>query len=155
MGTLSAGSALQGHNRSSCGATVAARARPPTARSSRRSYTQIGQYILGQELGRGAFATVRVARHQLTNERVAVKVIDLAKHNAKSRQILASEARVMNLLEHPNIIRLFQVIDTVRRVYLVMEYATAGTFETILRLKGRLSDNDAMAAFVQIAAGVE
>ena len=105
-------------------------------------------------IGRGAFATVRLAKHQLTHETVAIKILPMDTYTAQSRQILASESRAMDTADHPNVIRLFQVIDAVRVVYLVMEYAAGGTLADIIRMKGVLNETDATSAFVQIAAGI-
>lgn len=60
----------------------------------------------------------------------------------------------MDTADHPNVIRLFQVIDAVRVIYLVMEYAAGGTLADVIRMKGVLNETDATSAFVQIAAGI-
>jgi serine/threonine protein kinase len=75
--------------------------------------------------------------------------------STESRLLLASEADAMEVADHPNVIKLFQVIDTVRIIYLVMEYAGAGTLEDIITNHGgKLPESSAQTAFAQVAAGV-
>ncbi|VDK34724.1 unnamed protein product [Taenia asiatica] len=64
----------------------------------------------------------------LLNCRVAVKVIDKTQLNPTSLRKLFREVRIMKTLDHPNIIKLLEVIESEKHLYLVMEYASNGSF---------------------------
>jgi len=72
---------------------------------------------------------VKLARHVLTGREVAVKIIDKTQLNPTSLQKLFREVRIMKILNHPNIVKLFEVIETEKTLYLVMEYASGGKDE--------------------------
>jgi len=86
----------------------------------------IGNYRLLKTIGKGNFAKVKLARHILTGKEVAVKIIDKTQLNSSSLQKLFREVRIMKVLNHPNIVKLFEVIETEKTLYLVMEYASGG-----------------------------
>ncbi|XP_025917750.1 serine/threonine-protein kinase MARK2-like, partial [Apteryx rowi] len=86
----------------------------------------IGNYRLLRTIGKGNFAKVKLARHVLTGKEVAVKIIDKTQLNSSSLQKLFREVRIMKVLNHPNIVKLFEVIETEKTLYLVMEYASGG-----------------------------
>ncbi|XP_009878299.1 PREDICTED: serine/threonine-protein kinase MARK2-like [Charadrius vociferus] len=86
----------------------------------------IGNYRLLKTIGKGNFAKVKLARHVLTGKEVAVKIIDKTQLNSSSLQKLFREVRIMKVLNHPNIVKLFEVIETEKTLYLVMEYASGG-----------------------------
>ncbi|XP_042859925.1 serine/threonine-protein kinase NIM1-like, partial [Penaeus japonicus] len=65
---------------------------------------RVGFYRFRGELGQGNFSTVRLAYHQLTRDKVAVKVIDKSKLDQKTQRMLAREIANMDTVAHPNII---------------------------------------------------
>ncbi|XP_018645102.1 serine/threonine kinase [Schistosoma mansoni] len=92
-------------------------------RKSLRDQPNVGKYKLIRTLGRGNFAKVKLAQHVSTGREVAVKVIDKTQLNQASLKKLFREVNIMKMLNHPNIVRLYEVIESERHVYLVMEYA--------------------------------
>uniref|UniRef100_A0AAQ4S2F7 non-specific serine/threonine protein kinase n=1 Tax=Gasterosteus aculeatus aculeatus TaxID=481459 RepID=A0AAQ4S2F7_GASAC len=86
-----------------------------------------GLYHLGRTLGRGHFAVVKLARHVNTRQLVAVKMIDKTKLDVMAASHLLQEVRCMRLVQHPNVVRLYEVIDTPTTLYLVMELAEGET----------------------------
>ncbi|XP_059541231.1 MAP/microtubule affinity-regulating kinase 3 isoform X3 [Myotis daubentonii] len=84
----------------------------------------IGNYRLLKTIGKGNFAKVKLARHILTGREVAIKIIDKTQLNPTSLQKLFREVRIMKILNHPNIVKLFEVIETDKTLYLIMEYAS-------------------------------
>lgn len=72
-------------------------------------------------IGKGHFAVVKLARHVFTGEKVAVKVIDKTKLDPDSAADLYNEVRCMKLVQHPNIVRLYEVIDTQTKLFLILE----------------------------------
>ncbi|XP_043374022.1 serine/threonine-protein kinase MARK2 isoform X19 [Dermochelys coriacea] len=115
----------------------------------------IGNYRLLKTIGKGNFAKVKLARHVLTGKEVAVKIIDKTQLNSSSLQKLFREVRIMKVLNHPNIVKLFEVIETEKTLYLVMEYASGGEVFDYLVAHGRMKEKEARAKFRQIVSSVQ
>ncbi|XP_008424822.1 MAP/microtubule affinity-regulating kinase 4 isoform X4 [Poecilia reticulata] len=114
----------------------------------------IGNYRLLKTIGKGNFAKVKLARHILTGREVAIKIIDKTQLNPTSLQKLFREVRIMKTLNHPNIVQLFEVIETEKTLYLVMEYASGGEVFDYLVAHGRMKEKEARAKFRQIVSAV-
>uniref|UniRef100_A0A4W5RC27 non-specific serine/threonine protein kinase n=1 Tax=Hucho hucho TaxID=62062 RepID=A0A4W5RC27_9TELE len=97
----------------------------------------IGNYRLLKTIGKGNFAKVKLARHVLTGKE------------------LFREVRIMKLLNHPNIVKLFEVIETEKTLYLIMEYASGGEVFDYLVAHGRMKEKEARAKFRQIVSAVQ
>ncbi|XP_072161684.1 serine/threonine-protein kinase MARK2 isoform X3 [Bemisia tabaci] len=115
----------------------------------------IGKYKLLKTIGKGNFAKVKLAKHIPTGKEVAIKIIDKTQLNPGSLQKLFREVRIMKMLDHPNIVKLFQVIETEKTLYLVMEYASGGEVFDYLVLHGRMKEKEARAKFRQIVSAVQ
>ncbi|XP_071362150.1 uncharacterized protein [Trachinotus anak] len=114
-----------------------------------------GLYHLGRTLGRGHFAVVKLARHVNTGQLVAVKMIDKTKLDVMATSHLLQEVRCMRLVQHPNVVRLYEVIDTPTTLYLVMELAEGGDlYDYILRHEGGVAEGTAKRHFAQIVRAV-
>ncbi|XP_039594911.1 serine/threonine-protein kinase MARK1 isoform X4 [Polypterus senegalus] len=131
----------------------------PRCRNSIASTTDeqphIGNYRLLKTIGKGNFAKVKLAKHVLTGREVAVKIIDKTQLNPTSLQKLFREVRIMKILNHPNIVKLFEVIETEKTLYLVMEYASGGEVFDYLVAHGRMKEKEARAKFRQIVSAVQ
>ncbi|XP_052000497.1 serine/threonine-protein kinase MARK2-like isoform X3 [Xyrauchen texanus] len=123
--------------------------------STAEEQPHIGNYRLLKTIGKGNFAKVKLARHVLTVKEVAVKIIDKTQLNSSSLQKLFREVRIMKLLNHPNIVKLFEVIETEKTLYLVMEYASGGEVFDYLVAHGRMKEKEARAKFRQIVSAVQ
>ncbi|KAM4853779.1 MAP/microtubule affinity-regulating kinase 3 isoform 8-T9 [Thomomys bottae] len=115
----------------------------------------IGNYRLLKTIGKGNFAKVKLARHILTGREVAIKIIDKTQLNPTSLQKLFREVRIMKILNHPNIVKLFEVIETEKTLYLIMEYASGGEVFDYLVAHGRMKEKEARAKFRQIVSAVQ
>ncbi|XP_069954608.1 serine/threonine-protein kinase NIM1 [Cherax quadricarinatus] len=115
---------------------------------------RVGFYRFRGELGQGNFSTVRLAFHQLTRDKVAVKVIDKSKLDQKTQRMLAREISNMDVVAHPNIIRLFEVVETLSRIHLVLEFAPGGELFNRVTAEGRLPENDSAKVFTQVLSAV-
>ncbi len=103
-----------------------------------RSGEQFGKYRLIRRLGQGGFAEVYLGQHIKLKNFVAIKI--LYDHlTPKQLAELENEAQVVASLEHPSIIRVFDV-DTERGLpFLVMDYAPKGTMRQFHARRSRLS----------------
>uniref|UniRef100_A0ABI7XBI3 non-specific serine/threonine protein kinase n=1 Tax=Felis catus TaxID=9685 RepID=A0ABI7XBI3_FELCA len=88
-------------------------------------------------------------------ENVAIKIIDKTQLNPTSLQKLFREVRIMKILNHPNIVKLFEVIETDKTLYLIMEYASGGEVFDYLVAHGRMKEKEARAKFRQIVSAVQ
>uniref|UniRef100_T1JHC6 MAP/microtubule affinity-regulating kinase 3 n=1 Tax=Strigamia maritima TaxID=126957 RepID=T1JHC6_STRMM len=135
------------------GVTPALRVAPTRTRTSEEPH--IGKYRLLKTIGKGNFAKVKLAKHLPTGKEVAIKIIDKTQLNPGSLQKLFREVRIMKILDHPNIVKLFQVIETEKTLYLVMEYASGGEVFDYLVAHGRMKEKEARAKFRQIVSAVQ
>ncbi|XP_078592169.1 MAP/microtubule affinity-regulating kinase 3-like isoform X16 [Branchiostoma floridae x Branchiostoma japonicum] len=124
-------------------------------RSRNEEHPHIGKYRLLKTIGKGNFAKVKLARHVPTGKEVAIKIIDKTQLNPSSLQKLFREVRIMKMLNHPNIVKLFEVIETEKTLYLVMEYASGGEVFDYLVAHGRMKEKEARAKFRQIVSAVQ
>jgi len=117
---------------------------------------KIGQYVLGKNLGIGAFGKVKLATHAVTEHKVAVKILNKAKiKQLGMEEKVQREINILHLCTHPHIIRLYEVIDTPTDIFLVNEYVSGGELFDYIVSKGRLSSDEARNFFHQIVSGVE
>jgi len=117
---------------------------------------RIGFYRIRNELlGTGNFAKVRLGFHCLVKEKVAIKILDKTKLDEKALRLLSQEIASMEKIVHPVIVRIFEVLETLTRVYIVCEYATSGElFQKIIR-DGKFSESTAKMYYSQILSGVQ
>ncbi|KAM6082387.1 LOW QUALITY PROTEIN: serine/threonine-protein kinase MARK1-like [Chlamydotis macqueenii] len=123
--------------------------------STNEEHAHIGNYRLLKTIGKGNFGKVNLARHVLTGREVAVKIIEKTQLDPTSLQKLVREVRIMKTLNHPNIVKLFEVIETEKTLYLVMEYASGGPLFDYLVAHGRVKEKEARAKFRQIVSAVQ
>ncbi|XP_028395670.1 serine/threonine-protein kinase DCLK1-like [Dendronephthya gigantea] len=82
-------------------------------------------YSVGEKIGDGNFAVVRIGTNKETKQKHALKIIDRKKIVGKEN-MLKDEIRIMKACSHGNIVKLYDTIDTEFDVYLVMELITGG-----------------------------
>lgn len=133
----------------------AAGARGTSSRTRNADDPHIGKYRLIKTIGKGNFAKVKLAKHELIGKEVAIKIIDKTQLNQGSLQKLFREVKIMKCLDHPNIVKLFEVIQTEKTLYLVMEYASGGEVFDYLVAHGRMKEKEARAKFRQIVSAVQ
>lgn len=98
---------------------------------------------------------VKLAKHVITGHEVAIKIIDKTALNPSSLQKLFREVKIMKQLDHPNIVKLYQVMETEQTLYLVLEYASGGEVFDYLVAHGRMKEKEARAKFRQIVSAVQ
>lgn len=116
----------------------------------------VGKYQLGCTIGEGAFAKVKLAKNITNNQTVAIKIID--KQMVLSNKLMSQvqrEIRTMKLLNHPNIVRIHEVIGSKTKIYIVMEYVAGGQLSDKLIYAEKLSEEDARKYFQQLIDAVD
>lgn len=113
-------------------------------------------YELEETIGQGHFAVVKLGKHIFTGEKVAIKVIDKTKLDPISHAHLFQEVKCMKLVQHPNVVRLFEVIDTTTKLYLILELGDGGDmYDYIMRHNNGLSEMKARNYFKQILRAIK
>lgn len=117
---------------------------------------RFGPYIVGETIGRGTFAKVKIAVHETTKVRVALKIISrkVVDNDAHSALKIKREIKVMSVLRHPHITRLYDVVQTKHDIVLVLEFISGGELFDFIIKRGRLDEPTARVLFQQIAAAV-
>ncbi|KAF5353369.1 hypothetical protein D9756_007869 [Leucocoprinus leucothites] len=116
---------------------------------------QFGLYLLLQTLGEGEFGKVKLGIHVQWGEEVAVKLIhqgnvDTAVHLSKVER----EIEVLRMLKHPNIVCLYDVIETDKYIGIILEYASGGELFDHILAHHYLKERDAAKLFSQLISGV-
>ena len=114
----------------------------------------VGNYTFLRTIGHGQFGKVKLAVHNKTKTKVAIKVIKKSGIDEGASKFILREIQIMKRLRHPNIIQLYEVIDTDARLFLVMEYASGGEIMDFIAVHGRLKERDASNFFAQVAWAV-
>ena len=117
---------------------------------------KIDHYIIEKTIGEGGFGKVKLARHEFTGSEVAIKIINknLVKQKKMSSKI-QREIRLLKYFDHPNMIRLYQVLDTTQNIFVVMEYVSGGELFSLVKKEKGLSEDKARLLFRQIIDGVQ
>jgi len=111
---------------------------------------------LGKTLGIGSFCKVRLAVHERTGIKVAIKILNRDKLNKMDMgEKVRTEIHILRQFTHPHIIRLYEVLESTDDIYSVMEYVPGGELFDYIVSRGRLDEREARRLFQQIVSGVE
>ena len=88
-------------------------------------------------------------------DKVAIKILDKTKLDTKTQRLLSREISSMERLHHPNVIRLYEVIETLAKLYMVMEYAGGGELFTKISNDGKLQEMECQILFSQIVSAID
>lgn len=113
-------------------------------------------YFLGEVIGMGSYATVKLATSTRHSSVVACKII--SKVQAPSdylKKFLPREIDVVKGLKHPNLIRFLQAIETTHRVYIIMEFARNGSLLDIIRKERYIEEEKARQWFGQLVSAID
>ena len=116
----------------------------------------IGNYTLGKTIGCGTFGKVKLGTHSSTGSKVAIKILEKQKiADAADIERVSREIHILKLVRHPHIIQLFEIVETTRQLYVVMEYASGGELFDYIVSKKRLDEREACQLFRQMVSGIE
>lgn len=111
------------------------------------------RYDLYETLGTGGFAKVKAGVHKLTGEKVAVKIMDKAQLGADLPRVYR-EISALKRLHHQHICQMYEVIETRKMIYVILEFCSSGELFDYIVAKERLKEREARSFFRQILAAL-
>lgn len=170
-------------SRAGAGGATGARRGPRMDKEDPRT---IGPWRIGKTIGKGSSGRVKIAKHSKTGKYAAVKIVpkqmllnsrmSITEAGAKADKMLLGIEReivIMKLIEHPNVMSLYDVWETSNELwvlscfrlrldaqgkgnrYLILEYVEGGELFDYLVSRGRLHEDEALHYFQQIISGVD
>ncbi|OWT40678.1 serine/threonine-protein kinase [Cryptococcus neoformans] len=128
----------------------------------------IGQWRIGRTIGKGSSGRVKIAKHAVTGKYAAIKIVpkglilnsrmSMSEAGARADKVLLGIEReivIMKLIDHPNVLNLYDVWETSSELYLIMEYVPGGELFDYLVKRGRLPVSEALHYFQQIIYAVD
>jgi BR serine/threonine kinase len=117
----------------------------------------VGAYVLARTLGCGSTGKVKLAMNQEKKQEVAIKIIPRSAFESKPdlQTKIQREIALMRLVEHPHLLKLVEVLESPRHLYIVMEYASRGELFDFLVAHRFLTEDVALRFFRQIIYGLE
>jgi MAP/microtubule affinity-regulating kinase len=96
--------------------------------------SSLDDYIIGKQIGQGAYAIVRIGLHKVTNRKVALKIYKKYKlEEPNRRKSVKREIKLMEKMKNEHIVQLHEIIDTQKYVILVMDYVGGGSLHGYLK----------------------
>jgi len=118
--------------------------------------TNVGHYVLGRTIGEGTFGKVKLGTHILTQEKVAVKILEKARiADVADVHRVAREIHILKIVHHSHVVQLYEIIETPDQLYLIMEYCSGGELFDHIVANGRIEEHEVCRFLHQIVAGIE
>ncbi|KAD3338115.1 hypothetical protein R6Q59_027165 [Mikania micrantha] len=115
----------------------------------------MNRYELGKLLGQGNFAKVYHGRNLETGMNVAVKIVDKDRiMKVGMMNQIKREISVMKLVNHPNVVHLYEVLASKTKIYIILEYVKGGELFDVVA-KGKLKEHVARKYFQQLIAAID
>ena len=111
----------------------------------------LGNYTFVKTIGEGTFGKVKLAIHKLTQEKVAIKILEKNKiKTKKDLERIEKEIKYMKILNHPNIVKIYEIIEDNNNFYISMEYVPGGELFNYIVKNKYLTENEASFFYSQI-----
>ncbi|XP_067285390.1 serine/threonine-protein kinase BRSK2 isoform X1 [Pseudorasbora parva] len=127
--------------------------------SKELSVTQAAQYVgpyrLEKTLGKGQTGLVKLGIHCITGQKVAIKIVNREKLSESVLMKVEREIAILKLIEHPHVLKLHDVYENNKYLYLVLEHVSGGELFDYLVKKGRLTPKEARKFFRQIISALD
>lgn len=116
----------------------------------------LASYDIDKELGKGTFGEVKLGIHRITNEKVAIKVLEKDKIvDEADKERITREIHILKLIRHPNIIQLYEIIEDKEKLYLITEYLSGGELFDYIVANQRVNELEACKFYQQLLDGIE
>ncbi|XP_035274782.1 serine/threonine-protein kinase BRSK2-like isoform X6 [Anguilla rostrata] len=115
----------------------------------------VGPYRLEKTLGKGQTGLVKLGIHCVTCQKVAIKIVNREKLSESVLMKVEREIAILKLIEHPHVLKLHDVYENKKYLYLVLEHVSGGELFDYLVKKGRLTPKEARKFFRQIISALD
>ncbi|XP_051547684.1 serine/threonine-protein kinase BRSK2-like isoform X3 [Myxocyprinus asiaticus] len=115
----------------------------------------VGPYRLEKTLGKGQTGLVKLGVHCVTCQKVAIKIVNREKLSEAVLMKVEREIAILKLIEHPHVLKLHDVYENKKYLYLVLEHVSGGELFDYLVKKGRLTPKEARKFFRQIISALD
>uniref|UniRef100_A0A8D3DS81 Si:dkey-16p21.7 n=1 Tax=Scophthalmus maximus TaxID=52904 RepID=A0A8D3DS81_SCOMX len=115
----------------------------------------VGPYRLEKTLGKGQTGLVKLGVHCITGQKVAIKIVNREKLSESVLMKVEREIAILKLIEHPHVLKLHDVYENNKYLYLVLEHVSGGELFDYLVKKGRLTPKEARKFFRQIISALD
>ncbi|XP_061614387.1 serine/threonine-protein kinase BRSK2-like isoform X8 [Phyllopteryx taeniolatus] len=123
--------------------------------SSGHCANYVGPYRLEKTLGKGQTGLVKLGVHCVTCQKVAIKIVNREKLSESVLMKVEREIAILKLIEHPHVLKLHDVYENKKYLYLVLEHVSGGELFDYLVKKGRLTPKEARKFFRQIISALD
>uniref|UniRef100_A0A3Q3LTP6 Serine/threonine-protein kinase BRSK2-like n=1 Tax=Mastacembelus armatus TaxID=205130 RepID=A0A3Q3LTP6_9TELE len=120
-----------------------------------QSAQYVGPYRLEKTLGKGQTGLVKLGIHCITGQKVAIKIVNREKLSESVLMKVEREIAILKLIEHPHVLKLYDVYENNKYLYLVLEHVSGGELFDYLVKKGRLTPKEARKFFRQIISALD
>jgi len=105
-------------------------------------------------LGTGSYSKVLVAYSSKLDKLVAIKKIDKRQKNEYTKRFLPREIKLVVNLNHPNVVKVFEIIETPFYIFMVEEYAKNGDLLKLIKDRRRIDEEEGRILFRQFVEGL-
>ena len=115
-----------------------------------------GEYIIKGIIGEGTFSKVKLGINKFTGKKVAIKILDKLKLiEVEGIGRVLREIKISSELNHPNIIKIYKIIEEEKNYLVIMEYCEEGELFNYIVKKERLSENESSFFYYQLINALE
>ena len=124
--------------------------------STKENKDRLGDYQFIKTIGEGTFGKVKLSLHLPTKEYVAIKILEKSRiHDKEELERVEKEIKYLKMLNHPNIIQIYEVIENQENFYIVMEYVSGGELFNYIVEHEKLDEKEASFFFSQLIYGIK
>jgi len=136
---------------------------PPVVKPAESEITELGgttepielHYDIGKQLGSGAFSVVKEGSNKKTKQKVAIKIIKKETVEGDDIKLLRREVHNLKTLDHPHILKLYEVYESKNEFFLVMELVEGKELFDKIVERGQYSEKDASNITRQIISAID
>ena len=122
---------------------------------SKNEYSIIDNYTLENDIGEGNFGKVKLCIFKKTGEKFAIKILNKKRIETMMKDKIFKENKIITKFNHLNIISVFEIIEDLSNIYIIMEYCQNGELFDYIISHQKLTEEECSIFFYQLIKGVE